>query len=104
MERLLEAKPISRGKPVNGKRVDDNSRDCGLVTKSFRSVLPMRVFIAAANFLLALAVAAPAEEPKKADPKVDKDDWIDLMKPDVWKKVDDKWIFTDEVKLAPNAK
>ena len=60
----------------------------------------MRVFIAAAFVLSALAFASPAEEPKKAD----KDGWIDLMKPDVWKKVDDKWIFTDEVKLAPDAK
>src|SRR6266545_1098003 len=64
----------------------------------------MRVFIAAAFVLSAFALATPAEEPKKPEAKADKDGWIDLMKPDVWKKVDDRWIFTDEVKLAPDAK
>lgn len=48
------------------------------------------------------SLAALAEDPKKPDPKAD--GWIDLMKPEVWKKVDAKWIVTDEVKLAPDAK
>jgi hypothetical protein len=60
----------------------------------------MRFALVAAFVLSSLALASPAEEPKKAD----KDGWIDLMKPDVWKKVDDKWIFTDEVKLTPDPK
>jgi hypothetical protein len=63
----------------------------------------MRLFLAAAFALAASALAAPADEPKKpAAPPAD--GWIDLMKPDVWKKVDDKWIVTDAVKLAPDAK
>lgn len=52
--------------------------------------------------LLAAVAVAPADEPKKPDPPAD--GWIDLMKPDVWKKVDPKWLFADEVKLAPDAK
>jgi hypothetical protein len=68
----------------------------------------MRFALAAAFVLSAVALASPAQEPKKAEPKSDlkpdKDGWIDLMKPDVWKKVDEKWIFTDEVKLAPDPK
>ena len=62
----------------------------------------MRLVVIAAAFVLSLAVAIPAEEPKKSEAKAG--EWIDLMKPDVWKKVDDKWIVTDEVKLAPNVK
>ncbi len=49
--------------------------------------------------LVALAVAlslAPA-----ADPPAAKDGWVDLLKPDVWKKVDPKWVRTDAVALAP---
>ena len=58
-------------------------------------------FVALAFTLAPVAYApgSPADEAKKADEK-----WTDLMKPDVWKKVDDKWIVTDEVKLAPDAK
>ncbi|WP_439631103.1 3-keto-disaccharide hydrolase [Gemmata sp.] len=41
--------------------------------------------------LAALAPAAPAGPVPEG--------WTDLMKPDVWKKVDPKWIVTDEVKL-----
>lgn len=44
------------------------------------------------------AVAVAAEEPKKAVSQP-ADGWIDLMKLDVWKKVDPGWIITDEVKL-----
>jgi hypothetical protein len=47
-------------------------------------------------FLLALVPATRAGDTK--------DNWIDLMKPDVWKKVDPKWIPTDAVKLAPDSK
>jgi hypothetical protein len=66
-------------------------------------VLPMRFALVAAFVLSAAALASPADEPKKpAAP--DKDGWIDLMKPGVWKKVDDRWIFTDEVKLCPDPK
>ena len=59
-------------------------------------------FAAVAACLAALALVSAADEPKKPAP--DKDGWIDLMTPDAWKKVDDKWVFTDEVKLAPDAK
>jgi hypothetical protein len=56
--------------------------------------------IAAAFVVLSVALATPADEPKKANQA----DWTDLMKPDVWKKVDAGWIFTDAVKLGPDAK
>lgn len=59
-------------------------------------------FVLASALLSAFVAALPAEEPKKADTKAG--DWIDLMKPDVWKKVDDRWIFTDEVKLTADPK
>ena len=61
----------------------------------------MRMFLATAFVASAVAVALPADEPKPPQPA---DGWIDLMKPDVWKKVDPKWIFADAVKLAPDAK
>jgi hypothetical protein len=61
----------------------------------------MRPFLAA-FVVSSLALASPAEEPKRADAKAD--GWIDLMKPDVWKKVDDRWVFTDAVRLAPDPK
>jgi hypothetical protein len=48
--------------------------------------------------VICTTVAAMAEEPKKSDPKP-VDGWIDLMKPEAWKKVDPGWIITDEVKL-----
>ena len=60
----------------------------------------MRVVAVAAVFVASFAIASPADEPKKADAN----GWIDLMKPDAWKKVDDKWIVTDEVKLARDGK
>jgi hypothetical protein len=63
----------------------------------------MRFAFSTTFVFAALAVASPADEPKKpAAPPAD--GWIDLMKPDVWKKVDDRWIVTDAVKLAPDAK
>lgn len=55
----------------------------------------MRLLLLAAP-LLALVPATGAADPK--------DEWIDLMKPDVWKKFDDKWIATDAVRLAPDSK
>ena len=64
----------------------------------------MRFAVVAACVLSAFAIASPADEPKKPVAKADTEGWIDLMKPDAWKKVDDKWIVTDEVKLAPDAK
>jgi Domain of Unknown Function (DUF1080) len=63
----------------------------------------MRPVLATTFVLSTLALAAPAEEPKRAA-SPGADGWIDLMKPDVWKKVDAKWITTDAVKLAPDAK
>jgi hypothetical protein len=62
----------------------------------------MRLFIAVALAVSSVALASPADEPKPADAK--SDGWIDLMKPDVWKKVDGRWIVTDAVKLAPDPK
>src|SRR5215218_5751921 len=62
----------------------------------------MRYIVLAAFVLSSVALASPAQEPQK--PAAKDDGWIDLMKPDVWKKVDEKWIVTDAVKLAPDAK
>ena len=62
----------------------------------------MRILVLAVFGVSSLALASPAEEPKKPDAKAD--GWIDLMKPDVWKKVDAGWIFADEVKLCPDPK
>lgn len=59
------------------------------------------VFVAFVSALFG-SLGGRAEEPKKLDAKAG--EWIDLMKPDVWKKVDEKWIVSDEVKLAPDAK
>lgn len=64
----------------------------------------MRFALVAAFVVSATALAAPREEPKKLAAQPDKDGWIDLMQPGVWKKVDDKWIFTDAVKIGPDAK
>jgi len=52
----------------------------------------MRSLLATTFFLLATTTAVVSAE-KPAD------GWIDLMKTDVWKKMDPKWIVTDEVKL-----
>lgn len=57
-------------------------------------LLPAVLFAALA------ASVCPADEPKKPAPKLP-DGWIDLMKPDVWRKYDPKWVVTDEVKLNP---
>ncbi len=63
----------------------------------------MRFAFLAASLFVAISLATPAQEPKKT-PATVPDGWTDLMKPDVWKKVDTKWIFADEVSLAPDAK
>ena len=55
------------------------------------------MFVAALFAALCVAEAPSAAEPEKSA-------WIDLMKPEVWKKVDPRWIFTDEAKLGPDAK
>jgi hypothetical protein len=60
----------------------------------------MRTLFALSALGLA-ALLGRADDPKTFDPK---DGWVDLMKPEVWKKVDDRWIVTDGVKLAPDAK
>ncbi|MBY0459466.1 MAG: hypothetical protein K2V38_19260, partial [Gemmataceae bacterium] len=55
--------------------------------------------------LLALFTGTLAARSQEAGKQPAKDEgWVDLMKPDVWKKVDDRWVVTDEVKLAPDPK
>jgi hypothetical protein len=54
----------------------------------------MRIGLALVLALLVGSITAVAEEPAKPA-----DGWIELMKPDAWKKVDPAWIITDEVKL-----
>jgi Domain of Unknown Function (DUF1080) len=63
----------------------------------------MRRVIGAVVVVCCVALALPAQEPKKPVAKAE-GGWIELMKPEVWKKVDNRWIVTDEVKLAPDAK
>src|SRR5215467_5601930 len=58
----------------------------------------MRVRFAAAFATLFASLVAFADEPRKPETKPD-DGWVDLMKPDAWKKVDTGWIVTDAVKL-----
>jgi hypothetical protein len=53
-------------------------------------------FVLFAAILFALLPASRAQDGKG--------EWVDLMKPDVWKKVDPKWIPTDAAKLAPDTK
>ncbi|HJZ53937.1 MAG TPA: DUF1080 domain-containing protein [Gemmataceae bacterium] len=60
--------------------------------------MSMRYPIAAALVAACVAVAPGAHAP--GSPRVE-DGWIDLMKPDVWKKYDPAWIVTTEVKLNP---
>ncbi|MBA4064424.1 MAG: DUF1080 domain-containing protein [Isosphaera sp.] len=43
---------------------------------------------------------AGADDPKKPDPKP-ADGWVDLLRPDAWKKFDPKWVATDGVRLNP---
>jgi hypothetical protein len=57
----------------------------------------------ALTFAAVLGSLAAAQEPKTPAPPAPTatDGWIDLMKPDVWRRFDPKWIATDEVKLNP---
>ncbi len=48
--------------------------------------------------VLTTTLAVTADEPKQPA-GMPADGWIDLMKPEVWKKYDTGWIVTDEVKL-----
>ena len=54
----------------------------------------MRKYVPVIFAVLVGTFTAPAEEPAKPA-----DGWFDLMKPDVWKKHDSRWIATHEVKL-----
>jgi hypothetical protein len=55
--------------------------------------------------VLALAAASAGLTPGAEDPAAKPGEgWIALMKPDVWKKFDPKWIVTDAVKLNPEVK
>ncbi len=56
----------------------------------------MRNRFCAFLLLSCMIVSAPSSAKSPSD-----EGWIDLMKLDVWKKMDPKWIFTDEVKLNP---
>jgi hypothetical protein len=58
----------------------------------------MFVRMAGLQMLFCASLAAIAGESQKPEIKL-ADGWIDLMKPEVWKKVDKGWIVTDEVKL-----
>jgi hypothetical protein len=62
----------------------------------------MRTGLALALAALVGSVTTAAEEPKKSAAK--DDGWIDLMKPEVWKRYDAKWIAADEVKLTADPK
>lgn len=59
----------------------------------------MRLAIAAVLMSACSSLIALAADPK-AKPETESG-WIDLMKPDVWKKVDPAWVVTDEVRLDP---
>lgn len=63
----------------------------------------MRKLLTAALVALVGSLVVLAEDAKAPAAKAD-EGWIDLMKPEVWKKVDPRWIVTGEVKLAPDAK
>jgi hypothetical protein len=62
----------------------------------------MRKLLAPALVVLVASLAAVAED-ARARVKAG-EGWIDLMKPEAWKKVDPRWIVTDRVELAPDAK
>ncbi|MCS6866245.1 MAG: DUF1080 domain-containing protein [Gemmataceae bacterium] len=64
----------------------------------------MRTLLMPGALLLALGLVAGGQDPAPAPLAADAHGWIDLMRPEVWRKVDERWIFTDAVKLAPNAK
>ncbi len=49
-------------------------------------------------FVFVPSVTAMALDPNQPQPK-SVDGWVDLLKPELWQKVDAGWILTDEVKL-----
>ncbi len=51
----------------------------------------MQIRLAIAFFCFSISLIAAREEPKRPADQPG-DGWIDLMKPDVWKKYDPKWI------------
>jgi hypothetical protein len=51
--------------------------------------------------MLALLLAAAGSLAGAGDPKKPADGWVDLMRPEAWKKFDPKWVVTDEVRLNP---
>jgi hypothetical protein len=62
----------------------------------------MRIRLAAAFAVLVSSLVAASHPGVETPGTVKADDgWIDLMKPDVWKKYDPAWVVTDEVKLDP---
>ncbi len=64
----------------------------------------MRTLQLSGIIVVGIVVGVRGQEPSRSTLAPDSDGWIDLMRPEVWRKVDERWIFTDEVKLAPNAK
>ncbi|MFM8272123.1 MAG: DUF1080 domain-containing protein [Gemmata sp.] len=62
----------------------------------------MRLVLLALAFAVSVALVR-AQEPKKPAAPAGAG-WVDLMRPDVWRKVDEKWVFTDAVKLGPDPK
>jgi hypothetical protein len=63
----------------------------------------MKMRLAYLLMAVCATLTAAADETKKPEDKP-ADGWIDLMKPEVWKKVDAGWIVTDEVKLDAEKK
>jgi hypothetical protein len=63
----------------------------------------MRVVACCLVAAILASLPAQAQPPKAAPPGTSKlgEGWIDLMTPDVWKKVDPGWITTDCVTLDP---
>ncbi len=63
----------------------------------------MRIAFALVLMGACLAVAAPKARPVHSTPGSShaEEGWIDLMKPEVWKKVDPLWLIASEVKLDP---
>jgi hypothetical protein len=56
----------------------------------------------AACCLVVVAAGLPASSQNPAADAPGAPGWIDLMTPDVWKKVDPGWIVTDRVSLDPD--
>jgi hypothetical protein len=60
----------------------------------------MQIRLAIAFTVFSVSLVLAKDEPKKPAAKPS-DGWINLMKPDAWKKYDPRWIATEEVKLDP---